>query len=229
MSERGLGDGIRGYAAAEPAAGAALILAHGAGAGQSHPFMVGYARAIAELGIDVVTFDFPYVRQRRKVPDPAAVLEACYRDVIDRTRTEVASARHALFIGGKSMGGRMATHVAAADPNLPIAGLVLLGYPLHPPGRPDKLRDAHLPNLGRPALFVQGSRDTFGTPEELRPVLARITPAPTLHVVEGGDHSFKLGQSRSAAARQAAVDAAAQRAIAEWIGALRSRDLSERG
>lgn len=219
MSGRDRGDGIRGYAAADPAAGATLILAHGAGAGQSHPFMIGYARALAERGVDVVTFDFVYMQQRRRVPDPATVLEARYRAVIDRVREELASATQGLFIGGKSMGGRIATQLAASDPDLALAGLVLLGYPLHPPGRPDKPRDAHLPTLGRPSLFVQGSRDAFGTPDELRPALARITPPPTLHVVEGGDHSFRIGGSRSAVARQAEVDAEIQRAIFAWIRA----------
>lgn len=217
MNARDLGDGSRIYSTSDGAAGATLILAHGAGAGQSHPFMVGYAQALAGHGVDVVTFDFPYMQLRRRVPDPATVLEARYRAVIDRVRADITSAARALFIGGKSMGGRIATQLAAADPDLALAGLVLLGYPLHPPGRLDKLRDAHLPKLGRPSLFIQGSRDTFGTPEELRPVLARITPAPTLHVVEGGDHSFKIGSSRSAAVRQVEVDAGIQGTIAEWI------------
>lgn len=189
---------------------AALILAHGAGAGQFHPFMVRYARGIAAGGIDVVTFNFGYMDQKRRLPDKAPVLEARYREVIDVVTREVPGARRGLFIGGKSMGGRMATHVAAADAALPLAGLVLLGYPLHPPGRPDKRRDAHLPRVGRPALFVQGSRDTFGTPEELRPALATMTPAPELHVVEGGDHSLAV-RGRSD------VDAEVQRAIIGWL------------
>ncbi len=204
-----IGPGAHVYAAAGTAA-AALILAHGAGAGQFHPFMVSYAGAIAAAGLDVVTFDFGYMEQKRRVPDKAPVLEARYLEVIDIARREVASAARALFIGGKSMGGRMATHVAAADAALPLAGLVLLGYPLHPPGRPETRRDAHLPRLGRPALFVQGSRDTFGTPEELRPVIDRMTPTPTLHVVDGGDHSFKV-RGRSD------IDAAVQQVIVGWI------------
>lgn len=220
MSGRDVGDGIRVYSASGGEVGATLVLAHGAGAGQSHPFMVGFARALAERGVDVVTFDFPYMQQRRRVPDPATVLETRYRAVIDRVAADLPSAARALFVGGKSMGGRIATQLAASDPNLTLAGLVLLGYPLHPPGRPDRPRDAHLPALGRPSLFVQGSRDTFGTPDELRPVLARITPAPTLQIVEGGDHSFKIGGSRSAVARQAEVDVAIQEQIAAWIGRL---------
>ena len=195
---------------------AALILAHGAGAPQSHPFMVSFARALSERGLDVLTFNFLYTEQRRKVPDRMPQLVACYRAVIQTARSEIASARERLFIGGKSMGGRAATHVAEADPGLTLAGLVLLGYPLHPPGRPDQLRDAHLPDVGRPMLFVQGSRDAFGTPSELKPILASLSPLPTLHHVEGGDHSFKIA-GRDAKTRQAAVYTEAQDTIAEWI------------
>jgi predicted alpha/beta-hydrolase family hydrolase len=197
-----------------------LILAHGAGADQRSPFMAGFARALAALGVDVVTFNFLYTEQRRRLPDKAPVLEACYRAVIDtvRERAEVESTGSVLFIGGKSMGGRIATQVAAADRELPIAGLVLLGYPLHPPGRPERRRDAHLPAVKRPMLIVQGERDTFGTPAELSPLLATLDPQPALHVVAGGDHSLKVSRRDSAA--QAAIDDEAQRTIAKWIASV---------
>ena len=197
---------------------ACLILAHGAGAGQQSAFIVEFARGLAELGLNVVTFDFPYITAHRRIPDRSPVLEACYRAVIDMARRDVASADRGLFIGGKSMGGRIATQVAAADSELPVRGLVLLGYPLHPPGQFDKLRDAHLPSIHRPTLFVQGSRDTFGTPPELEPVLTRMSPTPTLRVVDGGDHSFKLPRRNPAA--QAAVHADVQRAIVQWIASV---------
>jgi predicted alpha/beta-hydrolase family hydrolase len=116
------------------------------------------------------------------------------------------------------MGGRIASQVAAADAALPVAGLVLLGYPLHPPGRPLERRDKHLPAIARPMLFVQGTRDAFGTPEELTPIVQTLHPVPTLQVVAQGDHSFKL--SRKDPAAQAAVYAAIQRAIVAWIRAL---------
>ena len=208
------------YAAAGDGAGgtASLILAHGAGAGQRSTFMVDFAAALADLGIDVVTFNFPYIEQGRKIPDRAPVLEASYRAVIFGVRAELESARRRLCIGGKSMGGRIATQVAAADASLPVAGLVLLGYPLHPPGKPDEKRDKHLPAVGRPMLFVQGTRDAFGTPDELTPIVQTIQPPPTLNPVPQGDHSFKL--SRRDPAAQAAVYAAIQRAIAVWIRAL---------
>ena len=195
---------------------AALILAHGAGAPQRHPFMVTFAQGLSERGLDVLTFNFLYAEQKRKVPDRMPQLMACFRAAIDAARTEIPSARERLFIGGKSMGGRAATHVAAGDPSLAIDGIVLLGYPLHPPGRPDQLRDAHLPDVQRPMLFVQGSRDAFGTPSELKPILASLTPLPTLHHVEGGDHSFTLA-GREAKARQSAIYADIQDTIVEWI------------
>jgi hypothetical protein len=203
------------YLADPPQLRATLILGHGAGAGQRSAFMVNVARALAALGLDVVTFNFLYTEQRRHIPDRAPILEGCYRSVIDAVRREVASARDRLFIGGKSMGGRIATQVAAADAALALDGLVLLGYPLHPPGKPEQRRDKHLPSIHRPMLFVQGSRDTFGTPAELSSVLASLDPRPTLHVVAGGDHSFKI--SRSDTAKQAAVLDDVERTIVEWI------------
>ena len=201
----------------ETCARAALILAHGAGAGQRSTFMVDFATALSDMGLDVVTFNFPYTEQRRKIPDRAPVLEACYRAVIAAVRDEIESARRALFVGGKSMGGRIATQVAAADASLPVAGLVLLGYPLHPPGRASERRDKHLPSVQRPMLFVQGTRDAFGTPDELSAILPALTPPATLHPVAQGDHSFKL--SRKDPAGQAAIYVAIQRTIVAWVRA----------
>jgi uncharacterized protein len=200
------------YGAHDPSH-SALILAHGAGSGQHSPFMVGFANALAALGVETITFNFPYTERKRRLPDRRPVLEACYRAVIDAVSVAVVSAGRSLFIGGKSMGGRIATQVAAADPERPIAGLVLLGYPLHPPGRPAERRDAHLPAVGRPMLFIQGSRDAFGTPAELAPALAPVAPPATIHVVTGGDHSFKV----SRAGDQAAVYEDVQRTIAAWV------------
>jgi predicted alpha/beta-hydrolase family hydrolase len=177
-----------------------LILAHGAGANQTSSFMVRFATSLAAHGIDTVTFNFVYTEQRRRVPDRNDKLEHCYRTVIEAVRGgkfDGDAARRKLVIGGKSMGGRIASQVAAAG-HEGVTGLVFLGYPLHPPGRPDKLRSKHLPDIGAPMLFVQGSRDTFGTPEELRAVLGELDVAADLCVVEDGDHSFKVPK-RSAA------------------------------
>jgi predicted alpha/beta-hydrolase family hydrolase len=193
---------------------ATIILGHGAGAGQDTAFLVDFARALAALGVDVVTFNFPYTEARRRIPDRQPILEACYAAVVAAIHAQVESAARHLFIGGKSMGGRIATHIAAADPALPIGGIVLLGYPLHPPGRPEQRRDKHLPMIKRPMLIVQGSRDTFGTPPEFESVL-RAVPSATLHVVNGGDHSLKI--SKRDAAAQAAVYAGVQQTIVEWM------------
>jgi predicted alpha/beta-hydrolase family hydrolase len=183
----------RWYAATAPRHGVTLVLAHGAGAGQDHPFMVRFATGLSARGIDVVTFNFAYLEAGRRAPDPGATLEATYRRVLEAVTSldELSGGR--LVIGGKSMGGRIASQLAARQPSgLSIDRLVFLGYPLHPPGRPAQLRASHLPKIGRPLLFVQGTRDPFGGPDELRPVLAEITPTPLIHAVEGGDHSFAV-------------------------------------
>ena len=186
-------------AAAERSLNALLVLAHGAGAGERHPFMVAFGRGLAARGIDVVTFNFPYMEQKRRVPDKAPVLEARFREVIDAACQGERSGRR-LFIGGKSMGGRMATHLAACPEQSRGAqgtieglnGVIALGYPLHPPGKPDQPRTAHLPAITAPVLIIQGEHDVFGTPSELEPVIATMRAAVTLHVVAGGDHSLKV-------------------------------------
>jgi len=198
-----------------------VILAHGAGAGQRSAFMVACAAGLAARGLDVITFDFPYMAAKRKIPDRGPLLEATYQTVVETVRGEVESARRFLFIGGKSMGGRIATQVAAASRELPITGLVLLGYPLHPPGRPDTLRAAHLPDVARPMLFVQGSRDSFGTPHELAPILTLLVPAPSIHVVDGGDHSLVI--TRRDPHKQAAANGAVYNVIARWIKSVIAR------
>ena len=212
--------------------GVTLILGHGAGANQLHPFMRLFASGMAERGFDVMTFNFVYMEQRRGAPDPKAKLEACYVAVIEAATAHRKLKGNRLAIGGKSMGGRIASQVAALEcadssalskaatsrrtPNM-IAALVFLGYPLHPPGRPDKLRDAHLPDIKAPMLFVQGSRDIFGTPDELRTVFKKHHLSPTLHVVEGGDHSLKVPKSLGIPQDQ--VYALTMDTIADWLQA----------
>jgi predicted alpha/beta-hydrolase family hydrolase len=169
------------------------VLAHGAGAGQQHPFMTTMAKGFAARAVDVVTFDFPYMRARKKVPDRAPVLEHAFSEIIDAARRWSGASR--FFIGGKSMGGRMATHLGAARFD-GLAGIVVFGYPLHPPGKPDQLRVAHLPSVGAPVLIVQGDRDAFGTPAELKPALDSMTVPVELHVVRGGDHSLAVSGRR---------------------------------
>jgi predicted alpha/beta-hydrolase family hydrolase len=195
------------YAAAGTAR-ALLVLAHGAGAGQRHPFMVAVGAGLAARGIDVVTFDFPYMQQRRSAPDKPAVLEEAFRGAIQAARTD---SRRPLFIGGKSMGGRIATHLAAqqlAD----LSGVIVFGYPLHPPGKPDQLRVAHLPSVRAPLLIAQGERDTFGTPQELAPVLENLAAPVTLHVVKGADHSLKTRTKNDAAVLGGVLET-----VSDWI------------
>ena len=122
-----------------------------------------------------------------------------------------------MFIGGKSMGGRMATHLGAQGLD-GLLGIVALGYPLHPPGRPDKPRTEHLPSIRVPVLIVQGERDDFGTPEELKPVIATMKANVTLHIVAGGDHSLAVRSQKKDEAFQGVLDV-----IASWITALRAR------
>ena len=198
--------GAVGYPAGADAK-ALLVLGHGAGAGQRHPFMVGVATTLAAKGIAVATFDFPYMRQKRKVPDRAPVLEAAFREVIDAAREWCPPGP--LFIGGKSMGGRMATHLGAQRLD-GLKGIVVFGYPLHPPGRPEQPRVAHLPSIVAPVLIVQGERDTFGTPDELRPVVKTMTAQVTLHVVAGGDHSLSVRGRRDVLPQVCDV-------VADWI------------
>ena len=196
--------------------GITLILGHGAGANQLSGFMRLFAKGLAERGVDVVTFNFVYMEQGRHVPDPKPKLEACYVAVIDAAGKHKKLKGNRIAVGGKSMGGRIGSQVAAIEDSAArIAGLVLLGYPLHPPGRPDKLRDAHLPEIKAPMLFVQGSRDTFGTPDELRAVFKKHHLSPTLHVVEGGDHSLKVPKSLGLPQDQ--VYASVMDTIADWL------------
>ena len=170
---------------------AGLVLAHGAGAGQHSRFMVEAARALAARGVTTATFDFPYVTQGRSAPDKAPVLEATWRDAIAAARTQAEFSGLPLFIGGKSMGGRIASQAASQGTD-GIAGLVFLGYPLHPPGRPEQRRDKHLPAIGEPMLFVQGTRDQFGTADEIRALLPSLNPRAQLVAVPDGDHSFAV-------------------------------------
>jgi predicted alpha/beta-hydrolase family hydrolase len=186
-----------------------LILAHGAGSNQLTPSMTRMATALSGRGIETLTFNFLYSEKKKRVPDKNDKLEACWRRIIETFQVKDG----ALVIGGKSMGGRIASQVAAADSS-GIAGLVFLGYPLHPPGRPEQLRDKHLPNIKAPMLFVQGAKDAFGTPDELKPILKKLKNAQ-LSIVENGDHSFKV--PKSAAIPQDTVDALVLGTVESWL------------
>ena len=181
--------------AAEGTPRALFVFAHGAGAGQHHPFMAGVSKAIAAHRIDVVTFDFPYKRLQKSAPDRPPVLEQAFREVVGAAKRW--SKAYRLFIGGKSMGGRIATHLASQGLES-LSGVVCFGYPLHPPGKPEQLRVAHLPSITVPVLVIQGERDTFGTPDELRPHLDAMKAEVHLQVIARGDHSLAVrGKSPS--------------------------------
>jgi predicted alpha/beta-hydrolase family hydrolase len=176
--------------------------------------MVRTAEELASRGVTVVTFDFPYMAAKRKVPDAASVLERAWHDRIASVREEPFASGLPLVIGGKSMGGRIASQVAAQGVR-ELAGLVFLGYPLHPPGRPQQRRDAHLSRIREPMLFIQGERDAFGTSDEIRELLPRLNGRAALHVIAAGDHSYKI-PARSGRT-QHEVHAEVIDAAARWI------------
>jgi uncharacterized protein len=193
---------------------AALVLAHGAGAGRQSRFMVQVAHAMMQRGLVVITFDFPYVVAGRRVPDKAPVLEGSWRTTLTEVRGRSEISDLPLFIGGKSMGGRMASHVAAQG-EAGIDGLVFLGYPLHPPGRPQQRRDAHLFSIREPMLFVQGERDQFGTSEEIRTLLSRLNAQRSLHEIAGADHSFAVARSSGRSAESVCEEIAG--VVEAWV------------
>jgi uncharacterized protein len=168
---------------------ASLVLAHGAGAGMDHPFMVGFSRAINDLGVATLRFNFPYMEAGRRGPDRPPVAVAAWRAAFDAAVARAAPGE-AVWAGGKSFGGRMAS-VAVAE-GMPAAGLVFLGYPLHPPGKPERVRDEHLYGIQVPMLFLEGTSDPFATPEVLLPVLERLGPGAAYRPIEGGGHSFEV-------------------------------------
>ena len=175
--------------------------------------MVRTAAGLADRGVSAATFDFPYITAGRHVPDRADALERSWREAIARARA--AFGPLPLFIGGKSMGGRIASHVASQGEE-GLAGLIFFGYPLHPPGRPGQLRDAHLPAIGEPMLFIQGTKDAFGTADEILALLPRLQRAE-LHPIVGGDHSFKVS-GRGAPKPDTVMDGILD-AAAAWIRA----------
>lgn len=169
---------------------ALLMLAHGAGAGMRHPFLERIAQTLGERGVATFRYEFPYMEQKRSRPDPPAVAQARVRDAA--REAALAAPGLPLFAGGKSFGGRMTSQAQAGDPLPGVRGLVFLGFPLHAPGRPSTSRADHLDGVQIPMLFLQGTRDEFAGLDLLRPVVEQLGPRATLHLVEGGDHSFKV-------------------------------------
>lgn len=188
-----------------------LVLAHGAGGDMNGAFMAGAASGLGARGIDVLRFNFVYSERGKKAPDRAPVLEETYGDVVAHARAELSPAR--TFVGGKSMGGRIASQVVADG--LEADGLVFLGYPLHPPGRPDRLRVAHLADITIPMLFVEGTRDPFCPLETLEKTLAELRAPTKVAVIEDGDHSFKVRKSSGRSTTEAWAEVVD--AVATWL------------
>lgn len=168
----------------------AVVLAHGAGNDMHSSFLSAIHLGLAERGLLSVKFNFPYAEEGRRAPDRMPRLEATWRAVLAAVRSDSELAPGRLVLGGKSMGGRVASHLAAVG--VDCDGLLFLGYPLHPAGKPERLRDSHLGEIQCPMLFVEGTRDPLCRLELLRPVLARLGARARLHLIEGGDHSFRV-------------------------------------
>lgn len=182
-----------------------VLLAPGAGGSAGSPGLVELASAVASAGVPVERMDFPYRIAGRRRPDPNGVLEASVRERASAYAEMLGARTKDLVLGGRSMGGRICSQVVAAG--FPAAGLVLVSYPLHPPGQPERLRNTHFPDLDVPCLFVSGTRDAFGNPNELEGATAVIR-GPVSHVwLEGGDHSLKRHGGAAACA------------VAHWLDA----------
>jgi predicted alpha/beta-hydrolase family hydrolase len=167
-----------------------LVLAHGAGAGMRHQFLEGISRRLADGGVATLRYHFPYVEQGRRRPDAPAILVATVRAAVGAAG-EIASGIPVLA-GGKSLGGRMTSMAAAEGPLPAVRGIVFLGFPLHPPGKPSTERADHLEHVRVPMLFLQGTRDAFAGLDLLRPICHRLGDRVTLHEIEGADHGFHV-------------------------------------
>jgi len=176
---------------------AVSAIAHGAGAGMTHPFMTGVAEELAAGGITVLRFNFPYMEARRRIPDAVPVLLETWKAAMQRV---LGLGRGLpIVVGGKSLGGRIASMLAAAQGEyFPGAALVFFGYPLHAPGNTDRLRDAHLPQIRAPMLFIQGTRDALARLDLVEALVDRLHPLARLHLVTGGDHSFRVPGAKRA-------------------------------
>jgi predicted alpha/beta-hydrolase family hydrolase len=192
------------------------VLAHGAGAGMRHPFLETIAQCLAERGIATLRYPFPYMERRSRRPDPPAIAEAAVRAAVAEAAR--AASGLPLVAGGKSFGGRMTSSAQANTPLPGVRGLVFLGFPLHPPARPGITRAAHLDRVAVPMLFLQGTRDDFADLTLLQQVVARLGERATLHLIEGGDHSFKV--LRQSGRADADVMGEIVRAIAGWTARL---------
>lgn len=184
------------------------VLAHGAGAGMRHPFLESMAQALADRGVATLRYEFPYMEEHRNRPDPPAVAVARVREAVQRARAEWPGLP--LVAGGKSFGGRMTSTAQAEHPLDGVSGLAFLGFPLHPPGRPSVARAGHLFQVQVPMLFLQGSRDEFAQLDLLTSVCTELGTRATLHLIDDGDHSFKVPKRSGRTADQVMAELAEQ-------------------
>jgi uncharacterized protein len=199
----------------EAGRGTTVILAHGAGSDRRHPALVAMQEDLARAGWPTVLFNFPYREAGKRIPDARPVLERTWQAVLAAVRAEPALAVVRVVIGGRSMGGRIATHVAADGAE--VAGLVLLGFPLHAAGRPGVERAAHLGRVPVPMLFVQGTRDALADPTLLAGVLRDLPPA-TVHWLADADHGFHVPKRSGRSDDEVRVEAVA--AVTDWLDGL---------
>ena len=192
-------------------ASSVLILAHGAGADMNHEFMAYFAEQLGSDDLAVARFNFRYIDAGKRSPDKQPVLEETYREAVQQVADERSPKR--LFVGGKSMGGRIGSHIVASGTQ--ANGLVYLGYPLHPPGRPERIRDAHLGDIKAPQLFVEGTRDPFCPLDTLERVIGKRRLKADVVVINDGNHSLKVPKSSGRSTKQAWDEAIS--AIAAWI------------
>lgn len=178
-----------------PDAAALAVIAHGAGAGMEHPFMAGVSDGLTANGVSVLRFNFVYIEEGRRSPDRPALLAATWSTALDAGVSRAGGLP--VVAGGKSMGGRIVSMLAAErGPEFPAKALVFFGYPLHAPGRSDQPRDGHLPQVTVPMLFIQGTEDSLATHALMQELVRRLDPLARLHTIEGGDHSFRVRGAR---------------------------------
>jgi hypothetical protein len=193
------------------------VLAHGAGAGMRHPFLESIAQQLHARDVATLRYEFPYMEQKKNRTDPPAVCVARVQEAVGRARKEWPGLP--LIAGGKSFGGRMTSTAQAEEPLDGVVGLSFLGFPLHPPGKSSISRADHLYQVEVPMLFLQGTRDEFARLDLLTDVCDRLTPRATLHLIEEGDHSFKVSKKKTGRSPDQVMTELAD-TIAEWGGSL---------
>jgi predicted alpha/beta-hydrolase family hydrolase len=181
---------VSGLLLSPPGARACYVFAHGAGAGMAHPFMASVATGLAERGIATLRYQFPYMERGSRRPDAPRVAQAAVRAAVDEAARQVPGVP--LLAGGKSFGGRMTSQAQAAVPLPDVRGLVFVGFPLHPAGKPSDERAAHLSDVDVPMLFLQGTRDELADTDLLQSLVGRLGPRATLHLFTDADHSFHV-------------------------------------